>query len=128
MSNDLHIPIVEEEASVSKRLVETERVSVRMTTDEQSVIVREELRREHVQVTRVPVEREVAEAPPTRVEGDVTIVPVLEERLVVEKRLFLVEELHLRRTTMVDPVEVPVTLRRTHVDIERTELDQQEEH
>ncbi|MCC2976619.1 YsnF/AvaK domain-containing protein [Sphingomonas sp. PL-96] len=128
MSDDLHIPIVEEEAQVFKRSVETERVSVRTTTDEEQVLIQDELRHEHVDVTRVPVGREVAEAPAIRTEGDVTIVPVLEERLIVEKRLFLVEELHLRRTVAIDPVEVPTTLRRTRVEIERTELDQQEEH
>jgi stress response protein YsnF len=80
-----------------------------------------------VDVTRVPIGREVTEAPAVRTEGDVTIVPVFEERLVVEKRLFLVEELHVRRTVSVDPVELPTTLRRTRVEVERTELDQEEE-
>jgi stress response protein YsnF len=93
---------------------------------EEKVVVRDALRREHVEVTRVPVDREVAEAPPIRSEGDVTIVPVLEERLVVEKRLFLVEELHLRRMVTTEGVELPATLRRTHVEVERTQLDQQE--
>ena len=32
-----------------------------------------------------------------RTEGDVTIIPVVEERYVMEKRLVLVEELHVRR-------------------------------
>ena len=79
-------------------------------------------------VTRVPIGREIAEAPAIRIEDDLTIVPVIEERLVVEKRLFLVEELHLRRTVTIDPVEVPTTLRRTRVDVERFERDQQEDH
>ncbi|MCC2978010.1 YsnF/AvaK domain-containing protein [Sphingomonas sp. PL-96] len=128
MSDDLHIPIVQEEAHVSKRVVATEKVRVSTTAEEQEVLVRETLRREQVDVTRVPIGREVTEVPATRTEGDVTIVPVFEERLVVEKRLFLVEELHVRRTVIVDPVELPTTLRRTRVEVERTQLDQQEEH
>ena len=128
MPEQLHIPIVEEEAHVTKRAVETEHVRVRTFTAEEEVIVREELRREQVEVTRVPVDREVAEAPAIRTEGEVTIVPVLEERLVVEKRLFLVEELHLRRRVATEEVAVPTTLRRTQVDVERTEVDQQEKH
>ena len=127
MADDLHIPIVEEVAWIAKRQVETERVSVRTSVKEQNVVVGEDLCREHVEVTRIPVEREVAEAPPVRTDGDVTIVPVLEERLVVEKRLFLVEELHVRRLVAVDPVEVPTTLRRTRVAVERTASDQQED-
>jgi uncharacterized protein (TIGR02271 family) len=126
MSDDLHIPIIQEEAHVTKRAVETEHVRVQTSVAEENVVIRDNLHREHVEVTRVPVDREVAEAPSIRTEGDVTIVPVLEERLVVEKRLFLVEELHLRRTVTTEGVEMPATLRRTHVEVERTQLDQQE--
>jgi stress response protein YsnF len=126
MSDDLNIPIIQEEAYVTKRAVETEHVRVQTSLVEDNVVVRDRLRREHVEVTRVPVDHEVAEAPPIRTEGDVTIVPVLEERLVVEKRLFLVEELHLRRTVATEDVEFPATLRRTYVEVERTQLDQQE--
>lgn len=124
MSDDLHIPIIQEEAHVTKRAVEIEHVRVHTSLAEETVVVSDELRREHVEVTRIPVDREVAEAPPIRTEGDVTIVPVLEERLVVEKRLFLVEELHLRRTSVNERVELPTTLRRTHVEVERTQVDQ----
>jgi stress response protein YsnF len=128
MSDDVHIPIVEEEATVSKRLVDTERVTVRTSSEEQHVVVRDQVRREHVEVIRVAKDEQVAEAPAVRFEGDVTIVPVLEERLVVEKRLFLVEELHLRRGVDHQAVELPTTLRRTRVDVERDNLEQQERH
>jgi len=127
MSEDIRIPIIEEEALVSKRKTETERVTVHTSLAEEQVIVRDELRHEHVEVSRIRVDREVAEAPSIRTEGDFTIVPVLEERLVVEKRLFVVEELHLRRTATIDPVEVPTTLRRTHVEVNRQQPDQGKE-
>jgi stress response protein YsnF len=128
MTENVRIPIVEEEAHVFKRTAETERVSVRTFAHEEHAIVADEVRREHVEVTRVPVDREVSEAPRIRTEGDVTIVPVLEERLVVEKRLFLVEELHLRRNTSTEHVELPITLRRTQVEVERENLEQQEKN
>jgi stress response protein YsnF len=128
MSDDLTIPIVEEEATILKRSVETERVSVRTSSEEEEVLVRDEVRREHVEITRVPKDEEVAEAPAIRTEGDVTIVPVLEERLVIEKRLFLVEELHLRRAVEHQAVELSTTLRRTRVAIEREDLEHQEKH
>jgi stress response protein YsnF len=119
MPDDLRIPIIEEEARVIRRATEIERVTVHIGAEEEQVFLRDELRHEQVEVVRVPVGREVAEAPPVRTEGDLTIVPVLEERLVVQKRLFLVEELHLRRTVVTENVELPTTLRRTRVDIER---------
>ena len=126
MSDELRIPILEEEAYVTKRRAATERVTVNTRTEENHVVVRDELRHERVEVVRVPVNREVREAPPTRVEDGVTIVPVLEERLVVEKRLFVVEELHLRRTATVQAVELPTTLRRTRVEVERENLKQED--
>ena len=119
MPDELRIPIIEEEARVIRRATEIEHVTVHIGAEEEQVLLREELRHEQVEVVRVPVGREVAEAPPVRTEGDLTIVPVLEERLVVEKRLFLVEELHLRRTVVTENVELPTTLRRTRVDVER---------
>jgi stress response protein YsnF len=61
----------------------------------------------------------VETAPGIRTEGDVTIVPVLEEVLVVEKRLLLKEELHIRRGVETETVEVPVTLRKQRAVVER---------
>lgn len=128
MPDNLYIPVLQEEAHVSKRALETERVSVRTFTEYEHVTVSDEVRRERVEVTRIPAGHVVSEAPGVRTEGDLTIVPVLEERLVVEKRLFLIEELHVRRTTTTEPIELPATLRRTRVEVERTEIDQQEEN
>uniref|UniRef100_UPI002269F9AE YsnF/AvaK domain-containing protein n=1 Tax=unclassified Sphingomonas TaxID=196159 RepID=UPI002269F9AE len=121
-------PIVEEEAHVLKRSVDTERVNVRTSSEEEQVIVRDRLYSQQVKITRVAKNEEVAEAPAIRVEGDLTIVPILEERVVVEKRLFLVEELHLQRTYHSEAMEVPMTLRRTRVDVERENLKDQENH
>jgi stress response protein YsnF len=60
------------------------------------------------------------ETPPAvRTDGDVVIVPILEEVLVVEKRLVLKEELHIRRQVNHEDVEVPVTLRKQRAVIER---------
>jgi stress response protein YsnF len=116
------IPIVQEEAFVSKRLVETEHVLVRTSVEEAPVVVRDTVLREHVEIKRVTIEREVDVAPAVREENGVTIIAVFEERLVVEKRLFLVEEIHVVRASTVDAIELPTTLRRTRVDIDREDL------
>jgi stress response protein YsnF len=65
------------------------------------------------------VNREITTAPEVRTENGVTIVPVIEEVLVVEKRLVLKEELHIRRQTRTEEVEVPVELRKERVEVER---------
>jgi stress response protein YsnF len=50
-------------------------------------------------------------------------VPVLEEVLVVEKRLVLKEELHIRRRATTETVEVPITLRKQRAVVERIDPD-----
>jgi stress response protein YsnF len=128
MTDDVRIPVIEEQAHVSTRVVETERVRVRLVPETEAVAIREQLTREHVEVVRVPIDREVGEAPAIRTEGDVTIVPVTEERLIIEKRLFLVEELHLRRRATMHEVAMPETLRRTRVEVSRDDLSNQGDH
>jgi len=120
------IPLVEEEAIVSKRRVESGRVRVRTRIEEREEWVRADLARDEVQVDRVPVDREIEAVPPIRQEGDVTIVPVVEEVLVVEKRLRLVEEIHLRRTRSHEQISQPVMLAAQRAEIERHETSGEE--
>jgi len=110
----------EETLSVSKRRVETGRVRVRVRTESEEVQARASLFEQDVDIRRVPIGRDVTEIPAVRQEGDVTIYPVLEEVLVVEKRLVLTEEVHIRRVARQTEVSQPVTLRRQRADVERT--------
>ena len=114
------IPVLREELKVSKREVETGRVTVHKTVSERDENVEMLLRQTDVSVERVPVGRTVTEAPATREEGDVLIIPVMEEVLVVEKRLVLKEELHIRKTTSERTAHEVVRLRTENVQIEPT--------
>ena len=111
----------EVEERVSVRTVERERsrVVARTVTDEVVEPVEAGGWRETVEVERVPVGREVDAAEPVRREGDVTIIPVYEEVLVVRTQLVLREEVRL--TTRREPVPGPasVALRRQRVEVER---------
>lgn len=91
------LPVVEEELLVGKRTVETgiTRVSKKVRSSEKTI--REPLMKDMVDVERVAVNRYIDSPIGVRTEGDVTIIPVLEEVLFVEKRLRLKEELHIRR-------------------------------
>jgi uncharacterized protein (TIGR02271 family) len=113
------IPLVDETAVIGKQQVVTGRVRVRTVADTIEEIAHADLVREDVEVTRVPIDRVVDAPPQIRTDGDVTIVPVLEEVLVVEKRLVLKEELHIRRRIATETVEVPVTLRKQRAIVER---------
>jgi uncharacterized protein (TIGR02271 family) len=119
------IPLVEEELRLGKRSVATGKIRVRTVVDTVEDVARADLEEARVDVTRVPVNKEVDAAPDVRTEGDVTIVPVLEEVLVVEKRLVLKEELHIRRHVVHENVEVPVTLRKQRAVVERLTADGQ---
>lgn len=120
------LPLVEEELHVGRRLVQTGRVSVRTVTAQHEELVAQDLARENVEVVRVPVGREVSSVPALRQEGDVTIVPIVEELLVIEKRLVLKEEVHIRRTTSVERVETPVVLRKQEAVVERLAGDDED--
>jgi stress response protein YsnF len=113
------IPLAEEIATVGKRQVVTGRVRVQTVTDTVEELAHANVQRETVEVTRLPIDRMVETTPEIRTEGDVTIVPVLEEVLVVEKRLLLKEEMHIRRRVDIETVEVPVTLRKQRATAER---------
>lgn len=115
------IPVVTEEATVRKEQVESGRVRIDKTVETRECVLAEWLREESVVVERVARGTAVdpAQVPPIRQEGDITIIPVMEEVLVVEKRLMLKEELHVRRVVRDVPTHVPVTLRQERVTVER---------
>jgi uncharacterized protein (TIGR02271 family) len=117
------VPLAEEIATIAKRQVVTGRVRVQTLTDTAEELAKATLKSDTVEVTRVPVDKVVETAPEIRTEGNVTIVPVLEEVLVVEKRLVLKEELHIRRRATTETAEVPVTLRKQRVVVERIDPD-----
>jgi uncharacterized protein (TIGR02271 family) len=117
--DDEIIPIVEEGMRVEKRQVVTGRVRVRTVVETLEEIAHASLEGETVEVQRVPRDQIVDVAPAVRTEGEVTIVPVIEEVMVVEKRLVLKEELHIRRRRSTETVEIPVTLRKQRAVVER---------
>ncbi len=114
------IPIYAETVQVAKRIVETGKAVIKKTVSERDEVVEAMLARHDVAVERVPIGRVVGEVPPARQDGDTWILPVVEEVLVVEKRLILKEELHIRTTTRHEAFQETVRLRTEHVAIEQT--------
>jgi len=93
----------------------------RTVVESEDRLLRETLAGERVDVERVPMDRVVDVAPAVRIEGDVTIIPIVEERLVVERQLVLVEELRLHRHATTEAVEIPITLRKQRAVVERVD-------
>lgn len=113
------LPLVEEQLSVTKQRVLTGRVRIATQTETIDHLLPAELTREEVEVVRVPVDRRIDSVPDMTTEGDLTIIPVVEERLVVTRELYLREEIHVRRITRRDSVEIPAQTRRQSVRVER---------
>jgi uncharacterized protein (TIGR02271 family) len=118
------IALAEEEVRLDKRMVTTGKVRVRTIVDVETELAKATLDGETVDITRVPIDRIVDQAPGIRVEDNVTIIPVLEEILIVEKRLVLKEEVHIRKLATTEDVEIPVELRKQHAVIERLPADE----
>lgn len=123
-TDELRVPLVEEQLSIERKEVETDRVRVRTVVDTENVLVEDLLRVGRLDVTRVAADREVTEAPEPYREGDTLVIPIVEERLVVEKRLFVVEELRVTSSSEDEAVSIPVSLRRTRAVVDRDVTDQ----
>lgn len=120
------IPLVQENLTITKQAVETGRVRIRTVIDEKLVRVSEHLERDDVTIERVEVNQEVTEVPQVREENGVLIVPVLEEVVVVQKRLVLKEELHVHRNRRSEPVDEAVRLRSMRAEAERVGPESQQ--
>ncbi len=117
------VPVVEETLRVEARAVPKGRVIVRKQVSVADEVIDLPLAREEVSIERIPRGELVDAPPPVREEGDATIVPVLEEVLVVEKRLRLREELRITRHRREERHVRRVALRREDVTVERAAPD-----
>ena len=114
------IPVLEEQLQVDTKLVETGLVRIIKRVTEETQTIDTPTTQEEVIVDRVAVNQYVERPPAVRYEGDVTIIPVLREVVVTEKKLLLVEEVHITKRRTVDPGTQEFTLRKEEVTIERS--------
>jgi len=123
-ADELVVPVIEEWLEIGREQVDTGRtLRLRKQVEEVPAHVREPVNTTMVDVQRVPVGRVVDEPPAVRHEGDVMVVPVIQERLVTRKELVLVEEIRLTRRQLVTQAESDVVLRRERVVVERFDPD-----
>jgi stress response protein YsnF len=124
-TKDLRIPLHVEEISVSRRETKKANVQVALVTGTREQLIDEELTHVRIEIERVPIDRAVEVAPPTRQEGDITIIPVVEEIVVVERRLVLKEEVRVRRVSTKEQHQETVVLRQQEAVVTREEPDSQ---
>ena len=109
-----------EQITVARRRVEGDTVRVSTVTREIEKIVDETLMHERVEVKHVAIGLPIDAVPPVHKEEDVTIIPIVEEILVVEKRLILKEEVHIRRVPVLATHHEVISLREQDIVVERT--------
>jgi stress response protein YsnF len=116
------IPVWQEELHVDTRTVDTGKgIRIHKTVTEEEVIVDPALMQEQLSVEHVTIGQwvEPGKQPEMRYEGDTLVVPVLEEVLVIEKKLRLKEELRITRRRQETRVPQSVVLRTEKVAVER---------
>jgi uncharacterized protein (TIGR02271 family) len=113
------ILVAEERAIIRKRKKITGAVQVRTEVHEHEQLIERPVTAETVAVERVPIDRWVDAPLDVRQEGDVTIIPVHAEVVVVETRLKLVEEIHVRRRRSTAQASERVTLRSEEAVVDR---------
>jgi uncharacterized protein (TIGR02271 family) len=113
------VPLHAEELSVAKRRVVTGQVKVGTVTRESEHLIEELLEHEHVEIERIAIGKQVDKAPPVREEGDTLIIPILEEIVIVERRLLLKEEVRVRRIRKKQPYQERMVIRKQEAVITR---------
>jgi len=117
------LPLLAEEVVVSKQVVETGRVQVARITHEREQLIDELLTHETVEIDRTPIGRQVDRVPPIIDEGDTVVIPIVEEVLVVERRLLLKEEVRVRRVHSTERHQESVTLRHHEAVVTRLPVE-----
>lgn len=118
--NSITIPVIQEEIVIDKEIVETGKVKISKKISEHQQFVDVPIFHEEVSVERVAINKFVDSPPEITNNGDTMIIPVIQEQIVIQKRLVLVEELHVRRKLVETKHKEEVTIRKEDVDIERT--------
>jgi uncharacterized protein (TIGR02271 family) len=112
--------LLAEDATVSRQVVETGRVRVEKVTRTRDHLIDQLLTHTRFEVNRVPIGRPIEAMPPIKEDGDLTIVPIVEETVVLERKLMLKEELHIRRVQTSERFQQTVKLRYQTAEVTRT--------
>ncbi len=115
---ELRIPLVEERLVPARRVVDQGELRIHRHVEEVEEVLREPVTRDDLVVERVAVNRPLEAPAEARYEDDWLVIPVMEEVLVVQKRLMLKEEIRVRKRQVTEAQEVRATVRRQRAEIE----------
>lgn len=115
------VPVHEEHLVPTTHEVEFGQVRFHKRVETVPVETIVDVKHDEVAVERIAVNRPVegGHIPAARHEGDTLIIPVLEEVIFTEKRLMLVEEIHVTQRQVSEEVPIQDSVRREYIEIER---------
>jgi uncharacterized protein (TIGR02271 family) len=120
---EIAIPLFEEQASIAKRRIVTGNVQVSTVTREREQVIEEVLAREHVEIERTPINKPIEAMPAVREQGDIIVIPIVEETLIIQRRLVLKEEVRVRRVRNNENHRERVLLRWQEAVVTRTPVE-----
>lgn len=118
-TDNLSIPVIEEHLNVDKKIVETGKYRIKKTVSQEDFSEDVPATHEHVDIRRMAINKYVDSVPEVRYEGDTTIIPVIKEVVVVEKKLMLIEEIHITKTSSEVSVHVKDKVRKENIEIDK---------
>jgi hypothetical protein len=89
------IPVIQEDIVIGRERATTETVRVRTVTHEYEHTIDEPITMTDVEIERVPVDLWTDEPIADRIEGDTRIISVHREEIIVQRRLHVIEEVHV---------------------------------
>lgn len=117
------VPVLAEWVAIGKEVVRAGAVRVRIVVEHGHERVGSDFAMHEVQHLVRTIGEPASERREPYHDGDELVIPVYEERPVVERRLFLKEEVRLRRVTRVEHREADVPVRRERALLERQQPD-----
>jgi uncharacterized protein (TIGR02271 family) len=116
------IPIRQEELEISKKAVDRGTgVRINKTIEEHHEDVTMQLSQDELEIQHIPVRKIIPanELPAPRQEGSTYIIPVFKEVLVVEKKICLEEEVHIKRSSKQVQESHSIPVKSEKVSVER---------
>ncbi|AUY23981.1 MAG: DUF2382 domain-containing protein [Mixta calida] len=115
------IPLAEEQAEVTTTRVVDRRIRIHRSTTTAEKLLETELWHEEVEIKHIEKNETLEEGyfPQVRQEGDVLVVPVIEEQVEIIRRHILKEEVHIHKLKKNEQFQQKVTLRSQEIEISK---------
>ncbi|WP_051720334.1 YsnF/AvaK domain-containing protein [Anditalea andensis] len=119
-----NIPIIEEKLHLNKNKIITGSYKFIKSVAEEAVKENLSVTEDNITIQRKEFNAYVDTAPPpVRQEGDSTIISVIKEVLVIEKKMMLVEEIHITKEKKETSISIEDTLRKESIEIKHSNIE-----